>query len=221
MNRFRLAALVATVAALPFAAKGDTLINLNATVNNGTAIGGTPNTLSNSFYQTLNLAAGTYTVSVVGPGTAGAVYSGWSQGIGSNGLAGPNSYQERTGFSLGGDTFSTANGNYTDTISPNDQQIFKNGTGNCNVAGNCYNTASDALAAFANSPFTFTLAANTAVSFYIPDNSYPSYPGFTDNTGGVSLDLKAVTPEPSSFIMLGTGVLSAAGMIRRKLIATR
>lgn len=220
MNHFRLFALVA-VSALPLAAKADTIINLNATVSNGTAIGGTPNTLANSFYQTLNLAPGTYSVRVVGPSTAGAVYSGWSQGYGSDGLAAPNSYQERTGFSLGGDTFSTANGNDTYTTGGNDQQIFKNGTGNCNVAGNCFNTAADALNAFANSPFTFTLASDTAVSFYIPDNSYPSYPGFTDNTGGVSLDLKAVTPEPSSLIMLGTGVLSAAGMIRRRIASTR
>ena len=218
MNYLHRTALAAVVATLAMAAQADTIINLNATVANGPSVsgGGTPNALAPSYFNTTTFGPGTYTVSIIGSGTPGAVYNGWSQGYGSNGLAGPGSWQERTGFSLGGGSFSTVAGNNIYTPGLTDQLLFKNGTGSCSQ-GNCYDSAAAALAGFASSPYTFTLATATPVTFYIPDQSYPIYPGFTDNTGGVSLAVKSVTPEPSSLFLLATGVMAAAGVVKRKL----
>jgi hypothetical protein len=57
------------------------------------------------------------------------------------------------------------------------------------------------------------------LSFFNADASYPGYSGLLSD--GVTLSAPPVTPgptpEPSSFIMLGTGMLAAAGSIRRKL----
>ena len=224
MNRLPLVALVATIAALPVAAKADTILNLNATIPQS-SLYNTANNLAPSFFSTLNLAAGTYTVSAIGTGVTAngvtSVYSGYDyKGDCSTNPCqpAPGYYRELTGLSTTGTGFSqasAANG-YQDSYFPGSDDVAL-------FAGN-FNSTSAALAAA--SPYTFTLLAPTAVTFYVDDDSYlptNNQTGFDDNTGGVSLDIKSVaaTPEPSSLIMLGTGVLSAAGMIRRKLIVAR
>ena len=173
------------------AAHADTLINLNAT-------GVTTN--NPAYFDTLSLAAGTYSVSAI-DNTANGGYMGWNQ---ADNPSTNNEWEERVGLNLTGSTFSTNPEIYP---YPNSDPQFFIGL---------FDNAADALSAA--QPATFTLASTQNVTFYIPDvpsNGSP-FNEFWDNTGGVSLDVTAVTPEPSSLMLLGTGALGLAGAIRRR-----
>lgn len=208
---------VAAVVCLPFAAKADTVLNLNATTGNASTnfSASGANNLAPSFFQTVSLAAGTYTITAIGTGiTSGgttSVYSGFSF----NTPPGANSYREETGIDIGG-TFSNA------SAANGYQNSYTKGSFDTAIFTGTFGSNAAALAG--NSPYVFTLANASNVTFYAFDDSFlpnNTFTGYDDNSGGVSLRLSTVTPEPSSLIMLGTGVLSAAGMIRRKLIARR
>ena len=71
---------------------------------------------------------------------------------------------------------------------------------------------------WSNSSQTILFADGSSVLMTLPDFNFDG--GSNPNSGSENLKftvLTAPTPEPSTLALLGTGVLGAAGMIRRKL----
>ena len=224
MHALTAALLTSALAFTPLLAKAYSVINLNATTGSATTSWGTGNynNLAPAFFSTLALGPGTYSVSVIGSGVTGAngvssVYNGWSYALGPAGY-----FSEIVGVTAGGSfsASSAATGyqnSYVPGITPSGLSpfLFNN--------GGTYSDSATALAASSSTQYLFSLSAPTSLTFYIPDGSYApanQVAGFDDNTGGVSLDLKnltAVTPEPSSLLLLATGLLTAAGAFRRKI----
>ncbi len=114
-------------------------------------------------------------------------------------------------FAAKADTMDTPNSSlssFFDTSSPA-------GPDRCTIADECYADTPTASAAFADDPYSFTLVNPAGVVAYLPGNSGPVFPGFTNNTADPALDLKVGTPEPTSLLLMATGALTTAGRLRR------
>ena len=161
------------------------------------------NPASTTLSQTLNLAAGTYSVAVLG-NSGGGLYAGWNSASnpGTNNL-----WTDRYGIELCTSCTALVN----------------------DIAGDPgYATDVAALAAFqaakslnltvdvteqgqaVGNPYTFTLTAPQSVSFYIPDGTFVNgaftdTSSFADDSGGLSLLLTPLTA-------VGTATVNASGV---------
>ena len=185
--------LAAAVLCAGTAARAD-IINLSAGPTNPNA-----GPASYQTYATPNpvvemLAAGTYSVSVVGI-AGGGTYDAFTIST----PAGAGSYSDGWHYAI-------APGLANNSV----------------VTGSNYNSASSALAAYkALGPTMFTLASAATVDFYLNDAAFPY---FADDTGGVSLSLTqtpapTAVPEPATLGVLGAGI--AALVAARRLRAAR
>lgn len=180
---------------------------------------------SNQIGATVSLAAGTYTINLIGTAQGGA-YSGWSP------------WNANAGCDVGGSNCSQG---YKDDFAID----FGHGVGNFDrvdgtnyTDGQLWATDLQALAAFQAGPIsgallpvatlgpgnpvaypiTFTLASAQDVKFFAMDSAY------ADNRGGISLQLTTPTtpttavPEPAGWAMMlvGFGGLGAAIRGRRR-----
>ncbi len=155
-----------------------TLVNLDATVTN-------PAT------QTLNLPAGTYSVSVVGV-SGGGLYDGWNPAYNPSSN---NLWTDRYGIEL-----CPACANLVNAVAGNP------GGSTAAAAFSSFQTATtlneggpSGTQQVVNNPYTFTLTSPTSVTLFVPDVG-----SYGDDTGGLSL---AVTP----LTQLGTAVLDGTG----------
>lgn len=190
------------------------IVDIDGTSSNGTVV---------------NLAAGTYTVSLSGRAEGGAydAYSPWSSSTGcdANGANCATGYTApfAIDFGFGTSTFTGQDGyQYGFFPTPSNTGLYETAA----LANAAYRSlpysyaplpqASDPNAySFAPNPITFTLAANQQVRFFILD--YP----YNDNRDGVSLSVIAkrmgAVPEPASWTLLiiGFGFSGAALRSRR------
>lgn len=190
------------------------IVNINAKVD--------PSLSSTGSVTTVNLSAGSYKISVF-DNTAAGGYNGWTY---STPVPSSNGYRETFSFSVGGSatTYDVSTGGSTG--------YYTN-----------YSTAAAGLAAFTaagsaggkgyarlvngtyigtDSSMTLLLASAATVSFFVPDIQGGN-PGFSDNGGGVSLNITsaaASVPEPTSIGMAlaGCGALALTTRRRRKTV---
>jgi hypothetical protein len=169
---------------------------------------------------TVNLGAGTYTVTFVGIADGGA-YDAWNpfgavSGCDGSGANCAEGY--RNAFLITAPTFA-GGGSYYTTIDIN----YSTALGSLSASQSA-ETADQLVTALASSdltdpasysglvgPITFTLATPTAVKFSVFDTF------FGDNVGGVSLNVSSAVPETSTWAMmlLGFAGLGYAGFRRR------
>lgn len=171
------------------------IVNLDATSNSGQ-----PVTLGSSAFKaglvTLSLGPGSYTVTPVDTSTPGALFTAALRFSGVSVCAGGTTncrqgYEHSYYIQLGADA----------------PLKFGEGGGIGPLGGGAY--YSTAAGAFGAGVATgFTLLSTTDVQFYWFDDI------FSDNSGGISLDVAAV-PLPAPIVLLG-GALAALGLMRRR-----
>ncbi len=103
-----------------------------------------------------------------------------------------------------GSTFLTA-GTYTIT---HDDGIFLylNGSNNCSICAGSPTTAETS---------TFTVGTSGTYSYDLLYAEVNGAPGVLDFPAATP------TPEPSTFVLLGSGLMSVAGLVRRRMSVTR
>lgn len=184
MFSLKTAALVAGLLITASAAQAETIVNLSASSTDPNAGG------SSGFYTpnpvTETLAAGTYSVGVVG-------------------IAGGGLYDAYSVYAPTPDNLSFTDGNWSVSV---------NGVVQTELSTNRFDTASQALAYYGSlAPITFTVAANTTVElFYVDDTGFPY---FADDAGGVSLGITSV-PEPAPLAVLGVALAALGMVCLRR-----
>ena len=156
----------------------------NAGTHSGSA---TPNPI------TISLAAGGYSVNVVGTTTTGALFNA---------------------YTISG----SGNGNFTD----DGWSFTANGVtqGHVGQSAPTFATAAASLAAYSIGGsnalyYTFYLPTAQTVQFQLDDSNTPF---FTDDSGGVSLAINQAVPEPMTVSLFGMGLV-ALGVSRRRRAA--
>ncbi len=190
-----ISAILGTIAVAGTAFASPIIVNLDATSAPGSSI-------------TETLAAGTYSVSVIGTTTQSALYNGWNT---SNGAATNNLWTDRYGIDLCGGTCNEVvvmdgNPGYANALSA--LTAYDSAT-----TVDLYNPTSGATVTGYSNPFKFTLNSIQNVIFSIPD-----YGSNSDDSGGESLQIAqvAATPEPGTFGLLGIAGLVAGFGLRRR-----
>ena len=183
-----IATLALAAAVLPIAAHASTIVNVDATASNGTSI---------------NLSAGTYTVSVIGTAQGGA-YNGWNDSTVNFGLpnasVAPNRWKDSFVITTGGIS--------TSYVAPGDPK-----ESSALLALADYQNAMLSPSSTTPGTIQLSLTSNQSVNFTVADSL------FVDNWGGESFSVNQVasaTPEPSTFGMMGLALAGAIGVIRKK-----